>query len=68
MAQTAPAPLRSFLEIVWKRLTVSPRRHLIYAQTPRGSTGFHMVGRIFEATSLPGLAAGPALSYHRGAS
>jgi len=45
MAQTALAPLRSFLEIVWKALTVFPRRRLIYAQIPGGSTGFHTVGR-----------------------
>src|SRR2546423_14302823 len=53
MAQTAPAPLRILLEIVWKRLTVSPRRHFIYAQTEVGSTGFHIVTRISLALPEP---------------
>src|SRR5439155_10640003 len=53
MAQTAPTPLRSLLEIAWKCLTVSPRQRLIYAQTPLGSTGFHIVSRISLALQEP---------------
>jgi len=40
MAQAA-APLRSISGFLWDRLTVSPRRHLLYDQSGDGSTRFH---------------------------
>src|SRR5439155_18570776 len=50
MAQAAATPLRSLFNSAFNRLTVSPRRLVIYAQRCTGSTGFYIATRIFDST------------------